>query len=678
MYAVPPGGGPPSTGTPPLASVPRGAPPPGFQAPPQGAQQPPTPAQPGQVMQQNGMPPGVEKPGPTAGVPEFLRFNILQNLDRVKDEFHMMNKKIGAMQLDLERLEQERAHNEQNYVKYHELAGRINQDLQAQAEVYKRFNMIFTQMLSVLPPEMHAQFQQSFEQAKLINPAEIEDAIQRRFASMGGAPRSLGPPSPGRMGRLGSSPGVPASDEKRRKSSQDEDDLASKQSEMEVLDSEEMEKERMKDDRRAASPPRSPQSAADKMGAGGPRPDAMPGMPQNVPPQGMPRPMPPAGYAGGYPGGGPPPTSPHYPQQPMQAPPPGASLKPVPPNIPMSPFDPPNNWAHEFDGPYSWTRTQNGLLATKFPPDGLQGLGIPKGAEKIAQLDHGEVVCAVAIGNNSQYMFTGGKGCVKMWDVYKPKPLLELPCLADNYIRSCKLMNDDRTLVVGGETNSLYLWDIGQTPRLLGVLESKAPACYALAVGPITNPYTRNQVFSCCSDGDVMQWDVYNQKCIRTVHGHQDGASCIDMTQDGAYVFTGGLDNVVRTWDVRNLTPKSDWTFSFGSQIFSLGVCPTEPFLAVGLENSAVEMLNYQQPNINNSLRLHNSCVLSLKFSHRGNWFITTGKDNYLNIWRTLHGINIYRGRDTTSILSCDVAKNDQLIITGSGEKRANVYKVIF
>lgn len=40
-------------------------------------------------------------------------------------------------------------------------------------------------------------------------------------------------------------------------------------------------------------------------------------------------------------------------------------------------------------------------------------------------------------------------------------PLHNLECLGDNYIRSCKLLPDGRTLIVGGETNTLYLWDLG-------------------------------------------------------------------------------------------------------------------------------------------------------------------------------------------------------------------------
>ena len=52
-----------------------------------------------------------------------------------------------------------------------------------------------------------------------------------------------------------------------------------------------------------------------------------------------------------------------------------------------------------------------------FPPDALLGPGIPRHARPISNLHHGEVVCAVTISNPTKYVYTGGKGCVKVWDI---------------------------------------------------------------------------------------------------------------------------------------------------------------------------------------------------------------------------------------------------------------------
>lgn len=162
-----------------------------------------------------------------------------------------------------------------------------------------------------------------------------------------------------------------------------------------------------------------------------------------------------------------------------------------------------------------------------------------------------------------------------------------------------KLLPDGRTLIVGGmcscfirviffktnlllkfstffcvchqtgEASNLSIWDLtSSTPRIKAELTSSAPACYALAISPDSKV-----CFSCCSDGHIAVWDLHNQALVRQFQGHTDGASCIDISPDGNRLWTGGLDNTVRSWDLREGRQLQQHDFS--SQIFSLGYCPT-------------------------------------------------------------------------------------------------------
>lgn len=320
----------------------------------------------------------------------------------------------------------------------------------------------------------------------------------------------------------------------------------------------------------------------------------------------------------------------------------------------------------------------------QFPADALLGPGIPRHARPALTLHHGEVVCAVTISNSTRHVYTGGKGCVKIWDMNPPmsngpnsspplkqNPLSQLDCLQrDHYIRSCKLLPDGRTLLVGGEASQLTIWDLAAAkPCIKGKLMCDAPACYALAISP-----DAKVCFSCCSDGNIAVWDLNNHKLIKQFQGHTDGASCIDISPDGTKLWTGGLDSTVRTWDLH--TGKQLKKHSFNSQIFSLGYCPMGEWLAVGMESSTVEVLNDTKPD-RYQLYLHESCVLSLKFARSGKWFVSTGKDNMLNAWRTPYGANIFQYKESSSVLSCDVSIDDRYIVTGSGDKKATVYEVL-
>lgn len=385
--------------------------------------------------------------------------------------------------------------------------------------------------------------------------------------------------------------------------------------------------------------------------------------------------------------GGPPPAG--YPASPYQRPADPYQRPPSDPAYgrpPPMPYDPhahvrTNGIPHPSaltGGKPAYSFHMNGegsLQPVPFPPDALIGVGIPRHARQINTLSHGEVVCAVTISNPTKYVYTGGKGCVKVWDISQPgnkNPVSQLDCLQrDNYIRSVKLLPDGRTLIVGGEASNLSIWDLASpTPRIKAELTSAAPACYALAISPDSKV-----CFSCCSDGNIAVWDLHNEILVRQFQGHTDGASCIDISPDGSRLWTGGLDNTVRSWDLREGRQLQQHDFS--SQIFSLGYCPTGDWLAVGMENSHVEVLHASKPD-KYQLHLHESCVLSLRFATCGKWFVSTGKDNLLNAWRTPYGASIFQSKETSSVLSCDISTDDKYIVTGSGDKKATVYEVIY
>ncbi|NXF24077.1 TLE2 protein, partial [Rhodinocichla rosea] len=82
---------------------------------------------------------------------------------------------------------------------------------------------------------------------------------------------------------------------------------------------------------------------------------------------------------------------------------------------------------------YSFHVSADGQMQpVPFPPDALLGSGIPRHARQLHTLSHGEVVCAVTISNSTRHVYTGGKGCVKVWDVGQPgtkTAVAQLDCL---------------------------------------------------------------------------------------------------------------------------------------------------------------------------------------------------------------------------------------------------------
>jgi hypothetical protein len=76
---------------------------------------------------------------------------------------------------------------------------------------------------------------------------------------------------------------------------------------------------------------------------------------------------------------------------------------------------------------------EGSLQPVPFPHDAF-GPGIPRHARQINVLNHGEVVCAVTISNPTRHVYTGGKGCVKVWDIGQASvknPVSQLDCLVN-------------------------------------------------------------------------------------------------------------------------------------------------------------------------------------------------------------------------------------------------------
>nr|XP_053637785.1 protein groucho-like isoform X3 [Cherax quadricarinatus] len=651
---------------------------------------------------------------PTA--PGQLKFTIAETCDRIKEEFNFLQSQYHALKLECEKLASEKTEMQRHYVMYYEMSYGLNVEMHKQTEIAKRLNAIIAQVLPFLSQEHQQQVATAVERAKQVTMTELNAIIGQQMhaqagiphgahaptlpmaphpslAGMPGLPPSTGAP-PGLLSAVSSAslmglpthplsvlgkPDLGRSDDKRERAEEraaallderarnssspgekyrprsrtpdDHDSKRRKDDKGHDSDGEKSDQDLVVDvaNEDPNTPPQANGDHRDVRENGEKKPERPPSQSSSS------RSTPQLKHekVSGY--------DPH-PHSGVRAPPLASNGIPT------------NGSAGK--PAYSFHVNGEGQLApVPFPSDALLAPGIPRHARQINTLHHGEVVCAVTISNPTKYVYTGGKGCVKVWDISQPgskTPVSQLDCLQrDNYIRSVKLLPDMRTLIVGGEASTLSIWDLATpTPRIKAELISSAPACYALAISPDSKV-----CFSCCSDGNIAVWDLHNQTLVRQFQGHTDGASCIDISPDGTKLWTGGLDNTVRSWDLREGRQLQQHDFT--SQIFSLGYCPTGEWLAVGMESSNVEVLHVNKPD-KYQLHLHESCVLSLKFANAGKWFVSTGKDNLLNAWRTPYGASIFQSKESSSVLSCDISADDKYIVTGSGDKKATVYEVIY
>jgi hypothetical protein len=81
-----------------------------------------------------------------------------------------------------------------------------------------------------------------------------------------------------------------------------------------------------------------------------------------------------------------------------------------------------------------------------FPSDVYDATDCPRRTKILSHLTHGDVVCAVTISDLNKHIYTGGKGCVKIWDLKEStkdnnnspitinKPIGQFECLVKIFI----------------------------------------------------------------------------------------------------------------------------------------------------------------------------------------------------------------------------------------------------
>ncbi|XP_011819515.1 PREDICTED: transducin-like enhancer protein 2 [Colobus angolensis palliatus] len=658
-------------------------------------------------------------------LPQQLKFTTSDSCDRIKDEFQLLQAQYHSLKLECDKLASEKSEMQRHYVMYYEMSYGLNIEMHKQAEIVKRLNGICAQVLPYLSQEHQQQVLQAVERAKQVTVGELNSLIgQQQLQPLSHhappvplTPRPAGLVGGSATGLLALSGALAAQAQLAAAVKEDRAGVEAEGSRVERAPSRSASPsppESLVEEERPSGPGDGGKQRADEKELSGPYESdedksdynlvvdedqpSEPPSPATTPCGKVPICVParrdlvdsPASLASSL--GSPlprakelilndlPPSTPaskscdSSPPQDASTPGPSSAshlcqlaAKPAPSTDSIalrSPLTLSSPFTTSFSlGSHS---TLNGDLSV---PSSYVSLHLSP-----------QVSSSVVYGRSPMMAFEshphlrGSSVSSSLPSIPggKPRPHLgptPSPCFSprpqnrDNYIRSCKLLPDGRSLIVGGEASTLSIWDLAApTPRIKAELTSSAPACYALAVSP-----DAKVCFSCCSDGNIVVWDLQNQTMVRQFQGHTDGASCIDISDYGTRLWTGGLDNTVRCWDLREGRQLQQHDFS--SQIFSLGHCPNQDWLAVGMESSNVEILHVRKPE-KYQLHLHESCVLSLKFASCG---VSSGAGGHTPKTATKP-----RSKESSSVLSCDISRNNKYIVTGSGDKKATVYEVVY
>ena len=268
---------------------------------------------------------------------------------------------------------------------------------------------------------------------------------------------------------------------------------------------------------------------------------------------------------------------------------------------------------------------------------------------------------------------------------------------------------DDTTLAIGGEDQTVTLWDL-KTRYERAAFKMPGGVIYSLAFSPngktlavasgqtvelrdaATNQKTatllghtdavRSVVFSRdgkllatgSNDGTVILWDLNKGQAQNTLKGHRGFVGSVAFSPDGKRLATASYDNSAKLWDVATGVEVATLT-GHNDVVYCLAFSPDGRRMITGGKDIRVwDVATHQRLAI---LKGHRSIVQCLMFSPDGKILAAAGMDNVVILWdvATQQELTTFKGH-TTTIWSLAFSNDGKTLATGSQDHTARLWDV--
>uniref|UniRef100_A0A2K5DBG2 TLE family member 7 n=1 Tax=Aotus nancymaae TaxID=37293 RepID=A0A2K5DBG2_AOTNA len=296
----------------------------------------------------------------------------------------------------------------------------------------------------------------------------------------------------------------------------------------------------------------------------------------------------------------------------------------------------------------------------------------PQGSWKVGTLRHGKRVYTVAISSSTHHVYTCGSGYIRVWDEGAlhaggkvPQAQLDFQDRQDCVV-TCKLFPDEQSLITGGASQAVTLWDLAPTPQVRAQLTSTGPTCYSLAVS--------SDAHICLAgfQGFVEIWDLQNQILIRKHQVPVYASRCVDIT--GNMFWTGGEDTTLYSWDLRSYQRLHQYDLE--NEILSITHDPGEEWILAGLRTSDIAFLHTLRNEKFKVVMKKYTRHHSLKFASCGSYFVTA-KDASISGLEAPSLQKLFQVEESSGILCCDVSSDNQYLVMGS-KSSAIIYQLLY
>ena len=116
----------------------------------------------------------------------------------------------------------------------------------------------------------------------------------------------------------------------------------------------------------------------------------------------------------------------------------------------------------------------------------------------------------------------------------------------DSSVISMTMMSDTSKLIVGGDDQTVELWDL-ETEQLI-----RSYTGHAAPVSALDLSGDGSVIAAASWDGDILIWNVETGKQIQSIEAHDGTVGTIALSHNGRQIVSGGDDAIVKLWDTQS------------------------------------------------------------------------------------------------------------------------------
>ena len=141
-----------------------------------------------------------------------------------------------------------------------------------------------------------------------------------------------------------------------------------------------------------------------------------------------------------------------------------------------------------------------------------------------------------------------------LWDAHKGKRKRKLPCAS--IANGCCAGAMDDHVAVACDDGSVLLWDARQR-KPAKQLQTQYALCAVALEG------SENRVFAGGLDNIIRGWDLRTDEVVLELKGHSDTITGLSLSPDGSRLLSNSMDATLKAWDVAPFSPSERCVATF-------------------------------------------------------------------------------------------------------------------